>query len=155
MNQLLKIIIGGVATKLAIDVYKKQNKTPLRRIFISHSWKKGSDDYVSLVKKLNRADIQYYNHSIPLNKAFNENRKKELEKIFRKQMIYCSKVFVLATRGIKNNTFVMSEIKIAKTLKKEIIAVKPHGQKGIPNFIRKNSNKIISNNMNSIKDALK
>jgi hypothetical protein len=146
MNPLLKLIIGGITTKLVLDQYKKQNTTPQRRIFISHSWKKGSDDYSSLIDKLSNAKIPYYNHSIPL---------KELEKIFRKQIVYCSKVFVLATRGIKDNTFVMTEIKIAKSLKKEIIAVKPYGQKGIPDFIRRNSNKVISNNINSIREALK
>ncbi|WP_109437281.1 TIR domain-containing protein [Aquimarina sp. AU119] len=155
MNTLLKLIIGGITTKLVVDRYRKQNKTPQRRIFISHSWKKGSDDYISLINKLNNADIPFYNHSIPIDRAFDENKKKELEKIFRRQMVYCSKVFVLATRGVKKNTFVMMEIKIAKSLKKEIIAVKPHGQKGIPDFIRKNSNMIISNNINSIKKALK
>jgi hypothetical protein len=155
MNSLLKLIIGGITTKLVVDKYKKQNKTPQRRIFISHSWKKGSDDYNSLINKLSNAKISYYNHSIPLNKAFNESNIKELEKIFRKQIVYCSKVFVLATRGIKDNTFVMTEIKIAKSLKKEIIAVKPYGQKGIPDFIRRNSSKVISNNINSIKEVLK
>jgi len=155
MNPLLKLIIGGIATKLAVDSLKKQNKTPQRRIFISHSWKKGSKDYNSLINKLSVSNIPFYNHSIPLDRAFNENNKKELEKIFRKQMVHCSKIFVLATRGVKSNTFVMTEIKIAKSLKKEIIAVKPHGQKGIPDFIRRNSSKIISNNINSIKEALK
>jgi hypothetical protein len=49
----------------------------------------------------------------------------------------------------------MTEIKIAKSLKKEIIAIKPYGQKGIPDFIRRNSIKVISNNINSIKNVLK
>ena len=155
MNPLLKLFIGGIATKLVFDNYKKQNKTPQRRIFISHSWKKGSDDYNSLINKLSDSNISFYNHSIPLDRAFDENNKKELEKIFRKQMVYCSKIFVLATRGIKKNTFVMTEIKIAKSLKKEIIAVKPHSQKGIPDFIRRNSNKVINNNINSIREVLR
>jgi hypothetical protein len=62
MNPLLKLIIGGITTKLVVDQYKKQNKTPQRRIFISHSWKKGSDDYNSLINKLSNAKIPYYNH---------------------------------------------------------------------------------------------
>jgi hypothetical protein len=155
MNPLLKLLIGGVVTKLAVGHFKEKNKTPQRRIFISHSWKKGSDDYNQLVNKLSNANIPFYNHSIPLDRAFDEGKKKELEKIFRKQMIYCSKIFVLATRGIKSDTFVMTEIRIAKSLKKEIIAVKPHGQNGIPDFIRRNSSKIITNNINSIKEVLK
>lgn len=137
MNTLLRLIIGGLTTKFVLDQYKNINNILQRRVFISHSWKKGSDDYNLLINKLAEANINFYNHSIPLDKAFDENKKKELEKIFRKQMIYCSKIFVLATRGIKSDTFVMTEIKIAKSLKKEIIAIKPHGQKGIPDFIKK------------------
>ncbi len=49
----------------------------------------------------------------------------------------------------------MTEIKIAKELNKEIIAVKPYGQYSIPQFIRRNSSKVISNNINLIKEALK
>ncbi|TYB76293.1 TIR domain-containing protein [Bizionia myxarmorum] len=155
MKGILKLIIGGITTKLVVDHFNKNNEIPQRRIFISHSWKKGSDDYNQLINKLLDTNIPFYNHSIPVDRAFDENRKMELEKIFRKKMINCSKIFVLATRGIKNDTFVMTEIKIAKSLKKEIIAVKPYGQNGIPTFIRKNSNKIISNNINSIKEALR
>lgn len=155
MNSFFKLIIGAITTKLVINHYKKEKKPSQRRIFISHSWKKGSDDYYQLINKLSEASIPFYNHSIPFDKAFDENKKKELEKIFRDQMIYCSKIFVLANRGIKSDTFVMTEIKIAKSLKKEIIAIKPYGQRGIPDFIRKNASKIISNNINSITEVLK
>lgn len=155
MQSLIKLIIGGLAAKIVYDKFSQKNKLPQRRIFISHSWNKASDDYKLFVGKLKKENIDFYNHSIPIEKAFNENRIKELENIFRKQMVYCSKIFVLASRGLKNNTFVMTEIRIAKELRKEIIAVKPIGQKGIPYFIRKNSDKIISNKINSIKEVLR
>ena len=70
-------------------------------------------------------------------------------------MIYCSKIYVLATRGLRKNTYVMTEIKIAKELGKEIITVKPYGQKGIPNFIRINSTEFIGNDIRSIRESLK
>lgn len=154
MQALLKLVIGGIIARSAYNVLVKE-KTPQRRIFISHSWKKGSYDYEKLIEKIRVEKIPIYNHSIPANKAFDETRKRELEKIFRKQMVYCSKVFVLATRGLKDNTFVRTEIKIAKEMKKEVIAIKPIGQKGIPGFIKRNADRIISNKIDSIKKVLK
>jgi len=155
MMNLFKVILGGLASKIAYDAYVESRKLPQRRIFVSHSWKKASDDYQSFVYKLKKENIPFYNHSIPIYRAFDENRIKKLEDKFRKQMIYCSKIYVLATRGLRKNTYVMTEIKIAKELGKEIIAVKPYGQKGIPNFIRINSTKIIGNDIRSIKESLK
>ncbi len=153
MNNLFKYIIGGLVVKSLCDFFYKEE--PLqRRVFISHSWNKGSKGYKSLKKKFNDYDLKIYDHSIPSFKAFDESNKKVLEKKFRNQMAYCSKIFVLANRGIKDTSFVMTEIKIAKEMNKEIIAIKPHGQNGIPNFIRRNSTKIISNNINEIKKVL-
>ncbi|NHF59987.1 hypothetical protein FK220_011585 [Flavobacteriaceae bacterium TP-CH-4] len=154
MQILLKWIIGGLIAKSAYNQLVKE-KVPQRRVFISHSWKKGSLDYEKLIKKIKKEKILIYNHSIPTDKAFDERKKKELEKIFRKQMIYCSKVFVLANKGLRSDSYVQTEIRIAKELGKEIIAVKPVGQKGIPYFIRNKADKIIANKINSIKKVLK
>lgn len=68
-------------------------------------------------------------------------------------MIYCSRIFVLAKSGIKHNTFVKAEIRIAKQLNKKIVAIKPHGQKKIPSFIKKNSDLIITANKKSLNNA--
>lgn len=159
MNTLLKYVLGGVLLKGIYNYFSKEEgneeQTKRKRIFISHSWKISSEDYESLKNKFKENDIQIYDHSIPEHKAFEENDRTELEKIFRKQMIYCSKIFVLAHKDLKMTSFVMIEIKIAKELKKEIIAIKPHGQKTIPRFIEKNATKIISNNINSIEEVFK
>ena len=150
MQTLFKFIIGGLISKTIYDSYRN-SRIPMRRIFISHSWKKGSRDYLLLTDKLKKQKIKFYNHSIPIDNAFDENKRKELEKIFRKQMVYCSKVFVLANSGIKKDSFVMTEIRIAKEMKKKIIAVKPYGQNKIPSFIKRNADKVISNNIESLK----
>ncbi|MCT4628817.1 TIR domain-containing protein [Winogradskyella sp.] len=155
MNRIIKYIAGGLIINEALNYLFKNNTSKQRRIFISHSWKKGSDDYLSLKKKLNKYKIKVYDHSIPEFKAFNEKKQEKLEKIFRNQMFYCSKILVLGNSGLEENSFVMTEIKIAKELKKEIVAIKPYGQYSIPQFIRRNSSKVIGNNINSIKEILK
>lgn len=43
------------------------------------------------------------------------------------------------------------EIKIAKSLKKKIIVVKPYGTKKIPFILKKNADLVISDNIKSIK----
>lgn len=155
MNNLIKHILGGVVIKGLYDFFTAEEKSIPRRIFISHSWKKGSEDYLAIKKKLKDHGIKIYDHSIPEFKAFDENKRNKLEQIFRNQMVYCSKVLVLGNSGIERDSFVMTEIKIAKELNKEIIAIKPYGQNSIPQFIRQNSTRIISNNINSIKEILK
>ncbi|WP_219010665.1 TIR domain-containing protein [Aquimarina litoralis] len=154
MESILKYIAGGIVIKGLYDFFTIETKSPQRRIFISHSWERGSEDYLSLKKKLKEHNVKIYDHSIPSHKAFDEDKREELEKIFRNQMIYCSKILVIANSGIDKNSFVMTEIKIAKELKKEIIAIKPYGQYSMPTFIRNHATKIISNNINSIIKAL-
>lgn len=155
MKNLFKYILVGIVVKGLNDLLSIEKISSQRRIFISHSWKKGSEDYLAIKKKLKKHNIKIYDHSIPEFKAFDETNRNKLEQIFRKQMIYCSKILVLGNSGLEKNSFVMTEIKIAKELKKEIIAIKPYGQYSIPQFIRQNSAKVISNNINSIKEILK
>lgn len=151
MNQIFKIVIGAIGAVLIFDWIKNGNEdAPARRIFLSHSWKKGRDEYDKFIKKLKRENIDFYNHSIPEEKAFDAKTRKELKSIFRKQMIYCSKIYILAKRGTSPESFVGMEIEVAKELKKPIIAVKPNGQYGIPKFIQINADEIISNNIQSI-----
>ena len=135
--------------------WRSEEDIPARRIFISHSWNKGGNEYMKFVKKLEKENIAFYNHSIPSNKALSANSKRQLEIKFRKKMIYCSKIFVLANSGISNNSFVKMEIEIAKSLGKQIIAVKPNGQYSIPSFISRNASKVISNNITSIINTIK
>ena len=69
-------------------------------------------------------------------------------------MVYCSKIFVLAHPNIKSNSFIGMEVKIAKNLKKEIITIKPRNVKKVSPFLKNNSNKIISTNVEALKKTL-
>lgn len=161
MKGIVKLLIGGIVVNEIYNSFTKETsrqkinrRIPKRRIFISHSWEKGTYDYNLFMKKLRNDKVDVYNHSIPMNNSFDENRRKELENIFRNQMVYCSKVFVLASKGLKANSYVRTEMRIARELNKEIIAVKPYGQKGVPDFVRRNSDRIINNRVDSIKKVL-
>lgn len=151
------LIIGGAAILISAIFNDDNSKEeiPQRRIFISHSWQKSTTEYNKFISKLKFGDVGHYNHSIPEENAFDTTKKKELEEIFRGQIINCSKVFVLATKGINSKSYVGIELEIAKELGKDIIAVKPHGQEDIPPFIKKYADFTISNNIKSIKKILK
>lgn len=148
--------IAGVGYLLKNIFSTEENKNiPARRIFISHSWERGDTEYKKFVSKLEEEKIEFYNHSIPKNNPVSASNKKQLENKFRKKMIYCSKIYILANSGISSESFVKLEIDIAKSLGKQIIAVKPHGQSSMPSFIRQNATKVISNNITSIIKSIK
>ena len=127
MHPLLQVFLGGLALKKIYNWFSTEESGPLqKRIFISHSWKNGSYEYTSFIKKLECNEIKFYNHSIPIHKAFNETDRNELIKKFRKQMTYCSKIFILINQELEQNSFVKEELKIAESMEKEIIAVKPY-----------------------------
>lgn len=147
---LLGALLSGV-TALAIKLFSSPEKQAQRiRVFISHSWDKGDHEYNKLVSKLNASGIEYYNHSIPVGKALDIRGKKQLREAFTKKMRGCSKVFIMANSGIPSDGFVAMEVSIAKELQKEIIAVKPIGQKSMPAFIRSAASRVVSNKVDSI-----
>lgn len=156
MWRIITLVIGGlILNEIFESTGSNKSEIPKRRIFVSHSWRKSGKEYQLFVNKLKRENIGFYDHSIPEEKAFSEERKQELKKIFRKQMTYCSKVFVLAKNGISQNSYVGMELEIANELGKEIVAVKPHGQIGMPAFIKRKAHREISNNSTSIKNILR
>ena len=158
MKNMIPLLLIGGAALLVSAIFEDDNSNeeiPQRRIFISHSWQKSSTEYHKFITKLKFGEVGHYNHSIPEENAFDATKRKELEEIFRGQIVNCSKIFVLATKGINSKSYVGLELQIAKELRKEIIAVKPHGQEDIPAFIKKYADFTISNNIKSIKKILK
>lgn len=130
----------------------KQKKVRARRIFISHSWQLSSRDYYLFLKNLR--DIRsIYNHSIPRKKA-RRARRKDLHDVFRRQMLWCSKIFVLADKDLPLNSYVLAEMDIASELGKEIIAIQPDIYHPVPHFIRRRAHHIIANNVHEIKRVL-
>ncbi|KAB7725847.1 hypothetical protein F5984_25500 [Rudanella paleaurantiibacter] len=145
------LLIVGAAALLVNAISKDDEDVQIqrKRLFISHSWKLSSSDYRKFVSKL-KYETNFYNHSIPQNKAFNTWDKEELREIFRQQMAGCQKIFVLAHSSLRKNSYVGVELEIASSMGKQIIAVKPYGQQAIPTFIKKYATEVISNNITSI-----
>lgn len=131
----------------------KRNNLRARRIFISHSWHLSSHDYKLLLKNL-RNIRKIYNHSIPRKNARHFRDAEDLHDIFRRQILWCSKVFVLADKELPLDSYVLTEMEIAAELGKEIIAIQPNPLHSVPPFIRRRAHHIISNDAREIKRIL-
>jgi hypothetical protein len=148
------ILLTGAAL-LVSSIVSNRGEIAIKksRLFISHSWQYSTKEYKNFISKL-KYEEDFYNHSIPEDKAFSQWEPDKLRAIFRRQMSGCQKIFVLAHRNVKKESYVGIELEITAELGKEIIAVKPYGQYGVPSFIRKHSNQVISNNITSITRVL-
>jgi len=115
-----------------------------RRIFISHSWRLSSRSYQEITRKLSQAGAAIYNHSIPKHKARPIHPKESMRMLFRKQLLWCSKVFVVTHPKLLPSGYVAMELEVAAELGKEVIAIQPHHCPGIPPFIQRYADRIIS-----------
>lgn len=137
---------------LSFEKDKKEGRTP--RVFISHSWTY-DHEFNNLIRRFDEYGFGYYNHSIPKNNPLNVNGKKELISGIRRKMSNCSKFVVLAGMYVNNSDIIKEEIKIAKELGKEIIAIRPHGVTRIPIIVRENASVIIGTHTPKIIEYLK
>lgn len=155
MNPYFLFLIATGSVALVAKLLSSNDSVSTKhRIFISHSWDRGDEEYKKLIAKLDNSGVEYYNHSIPEEKALDINGRKQLREAFTRKMRGCNKVFIMANSGIPSNGFVAMEVQIAKELKKEIVAVKPIGQKSMPTFIRNAANLVVSNKVDSILKTL-
>lgn len=123
------------------------------RVFISHSWDY-DDDYRSLIKRFDSYNFDFYNHSIPEEKALDENATKDITEGIKSKMRGCSKVLVLAG-DYANNYWIKREVEIAKELGKEVIAIRPWGANTIPPYLRSNADRILGFNTKNIIEKIK
>ncbi|OFY92199.1 MAG: hypothetical protein A3K10_03060 [Bacteroidetes bacterium RIFCSPLOWO2_12_FULL_31_6] len=123
------------------------------RVFISHSWDY-DNDYRTLIKRFDHYGFEYYNHSIPEEKALDEETTRKIENGIRNKMKGCSKVLVLAG-DYANNYWIKKEVKIAKEMAKEIIAIRPWGEHTIPSYLKNDADRIIGFNSKSIIEHIK
>lgn len=128
--------------------------TRARRIFISHSWRLSTRDYQNLATKLKSVHL-VYDHSIPRRKKRPIHSEEELRDIFRNQLLWCSKVFVLADKNLPSNGHVVMELDVAAELGKEIIAIQPNSQWAVPDFIRQRAHRVIANNTTALLNCLR
>jgi len=156
------LLIAGISLamflfiELVKEIFKGQDSDKIGkpRVFISHSWSYDKE-FNSLIHRFEDYGFEFYNHSVPKSKPLDVNSRRELLEGLRAQMKGCSKVIVLAGMYVNNSPIIREEIKIAKELKKEIIAIRPHGAEKIPKIIRENADKIIGTYTPSIVNKLK
>lgn len=132
----------------------KRWQSRARRIFISHSWSLSSRDYRELAIKLRGAHL-VYDHSIPKRKKRAVRSNEELRCVFRNQLLWCSKVFVLADKDLPANGHVVMELDVAAELGKEIIAIQPNDKWEVPEFIRRRAHRVITNDTTSLLNCLR
>jgi len=107
-----------------------------------------------LVAKLKSINL-VYDHSIPKRKKRAVHSTEELLYTFRNQLLWCSKVFVLADKNLPADGHVAMELELAAELGKEIIAIQPNDQWAVPDFIRQRAHRIIANDITSLLKCLR
>jgi beta-lactamase class D len=134
---------------------RPSRKRRMRRVFISHSWDQDKD-YRTLIRNFNNYGFEYYNHSIPEEKALDldEETTRNIENGIRNKIKGCSKVLVLAG-NYANNFWIKKEVKIAAELGKEIIAIKPWNATSIPPYLKNQAHKIVGFNAKTIIEIIK
>lgn len=125
-------------------------------LFISHSWTY-SDAYDGLVSLLdNRSYFSYINHSVPKNDPVHTNgTDKELYQAIENKVSHCDEVIILAGVYSSYSKWINKEIKIAKDLKKPVIAVEPWGSEKTSRVVKENANIIVKWNTESIVNAIR
>lgn len=148
------ILITYLLTKLFDYLFgSSKDKSKMPRVFISHSWDYDKD-YRTLVKRFNHYGFEYYNHSIPEEKATDEETSREIEYGIRNKIKGCSKVLVLAG-NYANNYWIKKEVQIANEMGKEVIAIRPWGNTSVPSYLNSNADKIVGFNTKSIIEKIK
>jgi hypothetical protein len=146
------VLIGYLLAKL-LDYLFSEDAERKRRIFISHSWRYDKD-YWSLIKKFETYNFDYYNHSIPQEKAIDEVARQKIENAIRNKILYCSNVLVLGG-SYANNYWIKKEVEIAKQLNKKVIAIRPWNGNSIPKYLDDAADRVVGFNAKTIIEEIK
>jgi len=131
----------------------KEKKEKRPRIFVSHSWD-DNKDYKKLINGFEKQGFQYYNNSIPIDKAEDLKNSNEIEQKIKNHLLYARCLLVLAGE-YSNNFWIKKEVEIAKSLGKKVIAVRPWNSKEIPKYLEESADEIIGFNPKAIIEIIK
>lgn len=127
-------------------------------LFISHSWSY-SKEYERFEEKLEEANhFKYRNYSVTEKKKIEDKTTRGLERhIKHRQIKHASVVLVLAGMyaSSAHSRWIQKEIRFANELDKNIIGVRPWGNKRVPSEVRNNAVEVVGWNTNSIVDAIR
>jgi predicted esterase YcpF (UPF0227 family) len=122
-------------------------------IFISHSWKYGTD-YYTVEDWIDNSDLDWKNMSVPAHDAKNANSNEELEQMIDNNIKNSTGIIIIAGMYTNYSEWIDKEIDIALAYNKPMIGIKPRGNPHIPLKISKNVNKVVNWNSSSLIDAI-
>ncbi len=125
------------------------------RLFISHSWSY-SDAYDKVISMINSQNIQYYNHSVPINDPIHTNGSEyQLRDAIDAKIKGSSCVIILAGVYSTYSKWINKEIEIAKSYGKPIIAIEPWDSEKTSKIVKDNADVVVKWQSKSIGDAIK
>ena len=125
------------------------------RLFISHSWAY-SDAYEKIIKFFEDQNLDYYDHSVPINDPIHTNgTDKQLREAIDAKIKGTSCVIILAGVYSTYSKWIQKEIEIAVKYDKPIIAVEPWASERTSQIVKDNATKIVKWQSKSVVDAIK
>jgi hypothetical protein len=125
------------------------------RLFISHSWAYG-DAYEKIIKFFEEQNLDYYDHSVPINDPIHTNgTDKELREAIDAKIKGTSCVIILAGVYSSYSKWIQKEVEIAVKYGKPIIAVEPWASEKTSQIVKDNATKIVKWQSKSVVDAIK
>lgn len=125
------------------------------RLFISHSWAYG-DAYEKIIKFFEDQNLDYYDHSVPINDPIHTNgTDKELREAIDAKIKGTSCVVILAGVYASYSKWIQKEIDIAVSYGKPILAVEPWDSEKTSKIVKDNATKIVKWQSKSVVDGIK
>jgi hypothetical protein len=125
------------------------------RLFISHSWAY-SDAYEKIIKFFEDQNLDYYDHSVPINDPIHTNgTDKELREAIDAKIKGTSCVVILAGVYASYSKWINKEIDIAVSYGKPILAVEPWDSEKTSKIVKNNATKIVKWQSKSVVDGIK
>ncbi|MPM35050.1 hypothetical protein SDC9_81640 [bioreactor metagenome] len=125
------------------------------RLFISHSWAYG-DAYEKIIKFFEDQNLDYYDHSVPINDPIHTNgTDKELREAIDAKIKGTSCVVILAGVYASYSKWIQKEIEIAVSYGKPILAVEPWDSEKTSKIVKDNATKIVKWQSKSVVDGIK
>jgi hypothetical protein len=122
----------------------------LYRLFLSHAWAY-SDGYNRIRQFLDAApNFSYANYSVPIDQAFANMKKSDLEEQLRQQIRPVHTVVILGGMYVSHSDWIQFEISFAKSLNKPILGIMPWGGERMPTAVTTSANKIVGWNTTAI-----
>lgn len=124
-------------------------------LFISHSWEYG-ERYQRMTNLLDSRDyFRWDDYSMPEEDPADVSGPKELVRILKRQIKYSSALIIISGMDVSQSDWIKAEINIADNKGKPILGVKPRGNKRTPRKVRKNADKLVNWNTESIVGGLR